>query len=230
MISGSFPRSQASSVPAYFAKREPARFFSVGGNGIKLYSNLRPNASIRCDQSAYCSCATWIATSNLNCPIGAWISPRCKSPVTAIHSPLPLFATLRGWLADSGTRSTLTQCIESQFCPRNLRITVHFAVIGKAERSRDGRHPQPVHKARLIIRRSSGHSKGNLYAPGSDSHQAEAKLLTQTRPSRLLRGVSAVTNCKSRSIEEAAQCTMACQRPPEELPYGSESETRCAFT
>lgn len=45
MIPASFPRSQASSFSANSAKREPTRFLCVGGNGIKLYSNLRPHAS-----------------------------------------------------------------------------------------------------------------------------------------------------------------------------------------
>src|ERR1035437_7902247 len=91
MIRASSPRSQVSSLPAEFAEMEPTRFCSVGENRIKLYSNMRPNASIRCDQSANCSyaipglLATRIAKSCLK-------SPKCKSPTTAIHSPLPLFA------------------------------------------------------------------------------------------------------------------------------------------
>jgi hypothetical protein len=64
MIPSFFPRSQASPIPTAFAEIGPTRFCSVGENGIKLYSNMRPNASFRCDQSANWSCATWIATSN----------------------------------------------------------------------------------------------------------------------------------------------------------------------
>src|ERR1035437_4886427 len=73
MIRASSPRSQVSSLPAEFAEMEPTRFCSVGENRIKLYSNMRPNASIRCDQSANCSYAipglpqaTRIAKSCLN--------------------------------------------------------------------------------------------------------------------------------------------------------------------
>jgi hypothetical protein len=43
-----------------------------------LYSNMRPNASFRCDQSANLSCATWIATSNPELRKLPGISPRCK--------------------------------------------------------------------------------------------------------------------------------------------------------
>jgi hypothetical protein len=66
------PRSQASPVFAAFAEMEPTRFCSVGENGIKLFSNMRPNASSRCDQSANWSCATWIATSNHELHKAAW--------------------------------------------------------------------------------------------------------------------------------------------------------------
>ena len=68
----SFPRSQASALPAKFAEMEPTRFCSVGGNGIKLYSNMLPNASLRCDQPANCSCATWIARNNPEMPKADW--------------------------------------------------------------------------------------------------------------------------------------------------------------
>lgn len=41
-----FPRLQVSSLPAAFAEVGPSRYWSVGGNGINLYSNYGLTASI----------------------------------------------------------------------------------------------------------------------------------------------------------------------------------------
>ena len=47
---------QIASLPACFAEMEANRFCSVGGNGIKLYSNYGLTASISRDQLHICRC------------------------------------------------------------------------------------------------------------------------------------------------------------------------------
>ena len=146
---------------------EPSRFWSVGGNGIKLYSNMRPNASLRCDQSAICSYAI-LGLPRLRLPQQPGLPnatlevARSKSPTTAILSPLPLFATrsetLRGFCPP--VKSDPVHRI-LEYPPKSEN---HHAICRnrKGKRSHSGRHPQPVHKARLIIRRMPPRSKKNL--------------------------------------------------------------------
>ena len=119
MIRASFPRphSQVSSLPAEFTEMEPTRFCSVGGNRIKLYSNMRPNASTRCDQSANCSCAiSGLPRATLDCQ-SCLKSPRCKSPMMAIHSPLPLLATHSEALGGFSPPVKLSGASNPAFCP-----------------------------------------------------------------------------------------------------------------
>lgn len=126
MTAASFPRSQASPAPAEFAEIEPTRFCSVGGNGIKFYSNLRLTASVRCDQSAHCSARPWIATSNLELPRAAWKTPRCKSPCLAISLTLTAVCNARSLLADSTQGQKLITCMESSSIHRKSRKTVQI--------------------------------------------------------------------------------------------------------
>ena len=162
MTAASFPRSQASPVPAEFAEMEPTRFCSVGGNGIKFYSNLRLTASVRCDQSAHCSARPWIATSNLELPRAAWKTPRCKSPSLAIHSPSPLLATLGvSWRIQTQGQK-LIRCMESSSIHRKSRKPYKFAAIGKAiDHTVVSTHSR-FHKAITSIRPKQCHGKKNL--------------------------------------------------------------------
>ncbi len=143
MTAASFPRSQASPAPTEFAEIEPTRFCSVGGNGIKFYSNLRLTASVRCDQSAHCSARPWIATSNLELPRAAWKTPRCKSPCLAISFTLTAVCNARSLLADSTQGQKLITCMESSSIHRKSRKTVNLPPSGK-QKQHGGQHPQPV--------------------------------------------------------------------------------------
>ena len=91
----------------------------------------------------------------------AWKSPRCGSPDSGNSFTLTAVCNAFGGFWRIHAPRMSQQCIESSFARRNLRI--NRAICRHREKqSRDGRHPQPVHKARLIIRRTSRHSKREM--------------------------------------------------------------------
>ena len=81
----SSPRSQVTASPADFAEVEPTRYLSVGGDGIKLYSNMLPSAWFRCDQPA--SCRRDLRARRRVCGIAksAWKSLGWRLPIVATH-------------------------------------------------------------------------------------------------------------------------------------------------
>ena len=162
MTAASFPRSQASPVPAEFAEMEPTRFCSVGGNGIKFYSNLRLTASVRCDQSAHCSARPWIATSNLELPRAAWKTPRCKSPCLAISFTLTAVCNPRSLLADSTQGQKLITCMESSSIHRKSRKTVQICRHRESKNNTVVSTHSRFHKAITSIRPKQCHGKKNL--------------------------------------------------------------------
>lgn len=182
---------------------------------------------IRCDPPANCSCDPSDGSST-HCQKhpgiakkAAWKSPRWKSPVMAIHSPLPLFATPGGFYVDSvsGIPGAPNPVVSAE----NLRITVQSADIAK-EPAHGGRHPQPVHKASTIIRRTHCHSKSNI---------ASVPALNPSRsgPHHRPKNQSVTVRCslrrdKGRSKEERPR-TNGRQRPPKMIPgEGIEPESR----
>lgn len=67
---------------------------------------MRPNASVRCDQSANCSYATWVATCNRELPNADWQSPKRWHQLWQVIHPYRCLQSVRRFLADSTLRLT----------------------------------------------------------------------------------------------------------------------------
>jgi hypothetical protein len=113
---------------------------------------MRPNASVKMRPAGKLMLhATWVATGNHNCHKPAGNRQSGFASYDNLFT-LPLFRMRSEAPEGISDPACLNRCIESWKIRRNLRIAVQFAAFGKAIRSHSNRHPQPVHKARLIIR------------------------------------------------------------------------------
>jgi hypothetical protein len=160
---GSCLRPQVSALSAQLAEEEGTRIWSVGGDGIKLYSNMLCNASFRCDQPASCRCT--FRSGRTGCG-SAETLPGDRSGgdrrLWRLSSPSQPCGTQ---LILAGGVPTAMRCDPNQRLPvisaANFENTLAICR-RRTHTSHDGRHPQPVHKARPIIRRTVLLSKRNL--------------------------------------------------------------------
>jgi hypothetical protein len=77
---------------------------------------------------------------------------------------LPLFATRSEVLGGFSPPARLIRCIGIRNNPSESQICHAICRDWKANQPHNNRHPQPVHKARLIIRRMSCRGKQNLHS------------------------------------------------------------------
>ena len=192
---------------ALLAESEPSRFWSVGGNGIKLYSNMRPNASVKMRPAGKLMLrATWVATGNRNCHKPAENRQSEFSSYGNLFT-LPLFTMRSEAPARFSDPVGWTGASNPEESAENLRIAVQFAALGKALRSHSNRHPQPVHKARLIIRPTGFRGKGNLLFPGPTTYRTP--IPRDTQPT-----TSCSQTARATPYSGAARRRMARHRPP----------------
>ena len=111
---------------------------------------------IGCDQSAFCCCAT--CRCEKTCRRGQLLLRTIRTArIMANPSPLSLVRNPIRIAAHPGDR--IIRCHPMHGIQWNLRI---LPPSERDWRPRRGRHPQPVHKARLIIRSKPTHSKKNI--------------------------------------------------------------------
>jgi hypothetical protein len=169
---------------------------------------MRPNASVKMRPAGKLLLrATWIATCNRDCHTPAE-SRQSAGANNGNSFTLTAVSNAFGgsWRIQlSGTPAPVHRIQENR---RNLRIAVQSAAIEKANQPHSNRHPQPVHKARLIIRRKPGCGKKNLPAQRVLQHR-----LRTTAPNQPAEPQTA----RAAPDWEAAR-RMARHRPPELTP------------
>lgn len=192
---------------------QPNRFCSVGGNGIKLYSNVRANASVRCDQSANYSSATWIATSNRNChkppgnPQSGFANNGNSLTLTAVCNVFGGSWRIQPSGQNSGRR------IEFNFIHRNLRTTVLLAAIPKIQAIAPESAPTAGSQGKVDNTPNALPWQEKRLHPGSASNLAPTRLLPNARAKKTQEPLATTSG----------SCTMACQRPPELAPSCEEN-------
>ncbi len=216
-----FPTLTGLVRPRKFAEMEPDRFSSVGGNGIKLYSNIRPNASCRCDQSANCSCATWIPQNPLRLQ-SQW---SCQHVIAGYGRSYPVALLANAFRSRAGIAANppvrLVRCIRIEWNPphpaksgASCRHRKEHTVVGT--HSRFTRQDDHTPNRLSIARKTFG--SGDLH--NCDTGMAEP-VLRRNRPRAV-----APAKYKGCSAREQPCDPMASQRPPESSRAGAEPEGR----
>ena len=119
--------------------------------------------------------ATAIVTSKLDCHmqpgllLATWIAKRrlgkiaqAPVPTMAIESPYRCFERVRWLFANSALRHASSGESNPGKPQKSQELPVQSALFGRANQPHSNRHPQPVHKARPMIRSKPFDGKRNL--------------------------------------------------------------------